>query len=51
VVTNGGIFGTIVRMSDTTIILEIADKVQVEMLRNTVADKAEAFDKLAKKEK
>jgi len=51
VVTNGGIFGTIVRMSETTIILEIADKVQVEMLRNTVADKAEAFDKLAKKEK
>ncbi len=49
VVTNGGIFGNIVRMKDTTIVLEIADKVQVEMLRNTVADKAEAFEKLEKK--
>jgi preprotein translocase subunit YajC len=48
IVTNGGIYGTIVRMKDTTIILEIAEKVQVEMLRNTVADKADAFEKLGK---
>ncbi len=51
VVTNGGIYGNIVRMNDATIILEIADKVQIEMLRNTVADKADAFAKLEKKEK
>jgi preprotein translocase subunit YajC len=51
IVTNGGIYGTIVRMKDTTIILEIAEKVQVEMLRNTVADKADAFEKLEKEKK
>jgi len=51
IVTNGGLYGTIVRMSDMTVILEIADKVQVEMLRNTIADKAEAFAKLEKKGK
>ena len=51
IVTNGGIYGTIVRMKDSTIIVEIAEKVQVEMLRNTVADKAEAFEKMEKKEK
>jgi preprotein translocase subunit YajC len=51
IVTNGGIYGTIVRMKDTTILLEIADKVEIEMLRNTVADKADAFDRLEKKGK
>lgn len=51
IVTNGGIYGTIVRMKDATIILEIADKVEVEMLRNTVADKADAFDKVEREKK
>ncbi len=51
IVTNGGMYGTIVRMSDMTVIIEIADKVQVEMLRNTIADKADAFAKLEKKGK
>ncbi len=51
IVTNGGIYGTIVRMKDQTVLVEIAEKVQVEMLRNTVADKAEAFEKLEKKGK
>jgi len=51
VVTNGGMYGNIVRMTEMTLIIEIADKVQVEMLRNTVADKAEAFAKLDKKGK
>ncbi|MDO9082426.1 MAG: preprotein translocase subunit YajC [Humidesulfovibrio sp.] len=51
IVTNGGIYGSIVRMKDTTIILEIAEKVQVEMLRNTVADKADAFEKAEKEKK
>lgn len=51
VVTNGGIYGNIVRMKDQTLIVEIAEKVQIEMLRNTVADKAEAFEKLEKKGK
>jgi preprotein translocase subunit YajC len=51
IVTNGGLYGTIVRMNEQTLILEIAEKVQVEMLRNTVADKADAFAKLEKKGK
>ncbi|OIN98628.1 MAG: preprotein translocase subunit YajC [Desulfovibrionaceae bacterium CG1_02_65_16] len=51
VVTNGGMYGNIVRMTEMTLIIEIADKVQVEMLRSTVADKAEAFAKLEKKGK
>ncbi|MBU1040680.1 MAG: preprotein translocase subunit YajC [Proteobacteria bacterium] len=51
IVTNGGIYGNIVRMKDTTIVLEIAENVQIEMLRNTVADKADAFEKLEKKAK
>jgi preprotein translocase subunit YajC len=51
IVTNGGIYGNIVRMTEQTIILEIADKVQIEMLRNTVADKADAFEKMEKKGK
>ena len=53
IVTNGGLYGTIVRFNDAkgTLNLEIAEKVQVEMLRNTVADKADAFEKLEKKGK
>lgn len=53
IVTNGGLYGNIVRFNDAkgTLILEIAEKVQVEMLRNTVADKAEAFEKLEKEKK
>jgi preprotein translocase subunit YajC len=55
VVTNGGMYGTIVRFSEEDgvpkVVLEIADKVQVEMLRNTVADKAVAFTKQEKKGK
>ena len=51
IVTNGGIYGSIVRFNDKkgTIIIEIAEKVQVEMLRNTVADLQSSFDKLEKK--
>jgi len=51
IVTNGGIYGTIVRMKDATIILEIAENVQVEMLRNTVADRAVAFEQAEKDKK
>jgi preprotein translocase subunit YajC len=51
IVTNGGLYGTIVRMTEQTLILEIAEKVNVEMLRNTVAEKADAFAKLEKKGK
>lgn len=51
IVTNGGMYGTIVRMNDAKMIVEIADKVQVEMLRSTIADKADAFDKPEKKGK
>lgn len=51
IITNGGLYGNIVRMTEMTLILEIADKVHVEMLRSTVADKAEAFEKPEKKGK
>lgn len=51
IVTNGGMYGTIVRMNDAKMVVEIAEKVQVEMLRSTIADKADAFDKPEKKGK
>lgn len=53
VVTNGGIFGTIVRFNDKkgSVILEIAEKVQVEILRNTLADLQSAFEKAEQEKK
>jgi preprotein translocase subunit YajC len=53
VVTNGGIYGTIVRFNDKkgTLILEIAEKVQVEILRNTLADLQSSFEKLEQEKK
>ena len=37
VVTSSGIYGTVQSIDDTTIELEIADKVKVKMARNNVA--------------
>lgn len=37
VVTNGGIYGTIVAVRDNTVTLRIADKVSIEVLRNAIA--------------
>ena len=37
VVTNGGIFGTIVKVGDDRITLEIASKVQIQIERQQVA--------------
>ena len=53
IVTNGGIYGTIVRFNEKrgTVVIEVAEKVHIEMLRNTVADLQASFDKLEKKEK
>jgi preprotein translocase subunit YajC len=42
VVTTGGLYGTIVAGGDTTIKLEIADKVRVEVGRTYIAGKVEA---------
>lgn len=36
IVTSGGLFGTITRMSDQAIQVQIADKVRVEVSRNAV---------------
>ena len=36
IVTSGGLFGTITRLSDQAIQVQIADKVRVEMSRNAV---------------
>ena len=36
VVTSGGLFGTITRLSDTSIQVQVAEKVRVEMSRNAV---------------
>ena len=46
-VTNAGIYGVVQEVKDQTYILEIADKVRVEMVKNGVAGKvnsAEAAD-------
>jgi len=37
VITNGGILGTVVGVSDTVIQLRIADQVKIEVSRNAVA--------------
>jgi preprotein translocase subunit YajC len=42
VVTTGGLYGTIVAGGDTTIKLEIADKVRVEVGRTYIAGKVES---------
>ena len=36
VVTSGGLFGTITRISESSIQVQVADKVRVEMSRNAV---------------
>ncbi len=36
VITSGGIFGTIVSMDDTTVGLEIADKVKIKIARGNI---------------
>jgi preprotein translocase subunit YajC len=36
VVTSGGLFGTITRLSEASIQVQVADKVRVEMSRNAV---------------
>jgi preprotein translocase subunit YajC len=41
VVTTGGLYGTIVAGGDTTVKLEIADKVRVDVGRSYIAGKAE----------
>lgn len=53
IVTNGGIYGTIVRFNEKkgTVVIEVAEKVHIEMLRNTVADLQASFEKLEKKGK
>ena len=37
VVTSGGIFGTIVSLDDTTLGLEIAEKVKIKVARGNIA--------------
>ena len=37
VITNGGVFGTIVGVSDDTVQLRVADQVKVTMLRSAIA--------------
>lgn len=37
VVTNGGIYGTIVGVSDATVQLRIADQVKIDLAKNAVA--------------
>ena len=52
VVTNGGIFGTIIKVGDDRITLEIASKVQIQIERQQVArmDKKIAESKEDKEE-
>ncbi|MDA8212412.1 MAG: preprotein translocase subunit YajC [Clostridia bacterium] len=39
VVTIGGIYGTILRVKDKTVILKIADKVEIEVLKTAIGFK------------
>lgn len=38
VITIGGIYGTILKVKENTVILKIADKVEIEILKNAVND-------------
>lgn len=42
VVTNGGIYGTVVGLTDQVVHLRVADKVKIEVARNHVAEKVDA---------
>ncbi len=44
VITIGGIYGTIVGLSDEIVRLQIADKVEIEMARGSINGVAEAKD-------
>lgn len=37
VITAGGIFGTIVKLKDNSVILRVADNVRIEVLRGSIA--------------
>ena len=39
VVTAGGLFGTISKVKDTTVLLKIADKVEVEVLKGSISSR------------
>jgi len=41
VVTIGGIYGTILKVKEETVILRIAEKVEIEILKNAVNDRKE----------
>jgi len=41
VITAGGIFGTVLKIKDNTVILRIADKVEIEILKNAIMMKAD----------
>ncbi|MBO8128700.1 MAG: preprotein translocase subunit YajC [Peptococcaceae bacterium] len=46
VISAGGIYGTIVKIKDDTVILHIADGVRIEMLKNSIAQvRSESEDK------
>lgn len=37
VITNGGLFGTIAKVKDSTFVLKVADQVKVEISKNAIA--------------
>ena len=41
IVTVGGILGSIVKIKDTTVVVRVADKVHVEILKNAIAQVTE----------
>ncbi|MCG8635474.1 MAG: preprotein translocase subunit YajC [Desulfobacterales bacterium] len=51
VVTSGGIYGTILSLDDTTISLEIAEKVKIKISRGNVAALVSDNESAQKKEK
>ncbi len=50
VVTSGGVFGTIISLDDTTVKLEIADKVEIKMTRSSIAAVVNSSDSGSKKD-
>lgn len=44
IVTVGGLMGSVVKIKDTTVIVRVADKVNVELLKNAIAQVTEKKD-------
>ncbi|MDO7788859.1 preprotein translocase subunit YajC [Desulforamulus aquiferis] len=44
IVTVGGLLGSIIKMKDTTVIIRVADKVHIEILKNAISQVTESSE-------